>query len=720
MPSNTSDSSWDDDKPKANPTEDILGFASFAERLAKSIHVNNSAHGLVLGIYGRWGSGKSTLLNFIKWYLINQKPKTSDSDVIIMEFNPWLFSDSHRSLVYHFLHELLKILAPHKAIGKKLKTALARFLEAKLNSDDLTLVGEAITEFRPNLAKRGLQAILRKLSRTESLTDLKAKIHNGLSTGNMRIVVFIDDIDRLESGEMRQIFQLVKAVADFPRITYLLALDPQLVESVIDQKEYLDKIIQCPFVLPAADRRRLDELLEKRLLAIPGVSEARINKERWYYIYSEGIRNIITSPRRVVRFTNALTVSLAAVADEVDICDFVGIELLRIFYPELYATIRENKVLFTGHASQDFFGIGFMSREKAQAFHEAWLKQYTDAHFIKPLVDCLFPNLKPIWNRNLTIHSDTTIWMTQLRICEASRFDTYFQFSVPASELSNADLGQVLNSLVNERFEDTMLLSLVGADSKWEFLANGISVAVKEKWNAGEIAVVIRNLFQVADKLIEIADLRERGFMILGFDYQLLFLLAASLAALPKENAETLIQDIARESPAYFMLGKMIDYLADPKDTKKFSLSTEIVQGMQADFISRLRQLHAHSELLNHAKADYLIWLWSNWQPDGDFRTFAQEIMKNPIDLRKYLLKLIHKGRQTSSESPIAKEYEFLSLKRMPDEFMKALEEIASSVHNIATSSADDIRLRRLFDLAYDAVKRGAEPSYPENASKVE
>jgi predicted KAP-like P-loop ATPase len=54
------------DKPRLDPQQDRLGYAPFAEHLARSITKMSPAEGLVIGIYARWGSGKSTLLNFIE------------------------------------------------------------------------------------------------------------------------------------------------------------------------------------------------------------------------------------------------------------------------------------------------------------------------------------------------------------------------------------------------------------------------------------------------------------------------------------------------------------------------------------------------------------------------------------------------------------------------------------------------------------------------------
>ena len=86
----------------------------------------------------------------------------------------------------------------------------------------------------------------------------------------------VDDIDRLEAEEMRQLFTVIKALADFPNVIYLLAFDQAVVVQAIEKysgmpgQAYLEKIIQVPFVVPHVDRtvllnglaNRLEEILE--------------------------------------------------------------------------------------------------------------------------------------------------------------------------------------------------------------------------------------------------------------------------------------------------------------------------------------------------------------------------------------------------------------------------------------------------------------------------
>jgi predicted KAP-like P-loop ATPase len=90
------------DRPIEDPTDDRLGFAHFAEGLAKSLLGQTGTQGLVVGIHGPWGSGKTTLLNFVLHYLEElTRPSSAgrvdaraaeNPNLLVVRFNPWWFT----------------------------------------------------------------------------------------------------------------------------------------------------------------------------------------------------------------------------------------------------------------------------------------------------------------------------------------------------------------------------------------------------------------------------------------------------------------------------------------------------------------------------------------------------------------------------------------------------------------------------------------------------
>src|SRR5436853_7746307 len=91
---------------------------------------------------------------------------------------------------------------------------------------------------------------------------LKSRFENALANSSKRIVVMMDDIDRLDKAEIHTVFRLVKLLGDFPNTTYVLFFDEKRVAEALGEKyvgvaggkSFLEKIIQVPLSLPPASR----------------------------------------------------------------------------------------------------------------------------------------------------------------------------------------------------------------------------------------------------------------------------------------------------------------------------------------------------------------------------------------------------------------------------------------------------------------------------------
>lgn len=305
-----------------DPKEDRLGYYPFAKQVAESICKMAPREGFVIAIYGQWGSGKSTLLNFIIHH-ITQMPEKFQP--IIVRFNPWWFS-GQEDLTKRFFSQLQAVLG---------KEGFSKDDATKLMADFSDLVSEV-----PIIPYASSGKVLSKLIRPKpkDVTDLKEKIAKSLIEKNKRILVIIDDIDRLNSEEVRQIFRVIKAVADFPNITYLVAFDKRVAIKALKKtqgisgEDYLEKIVQVPFELPIPNKYSLRNLFLEKLDQIIGeTSEELFDNDYWSKVYLRGIESFIDTPRDIVRLINTLSVTYPSIKGEVNAVDFIAIETLRVF-----------------------------------------------------------------------------------------------------------------------------------------------------------------------------------------------------------------------------------------------------------------------------------------------------------------------------------------------------------------------------------------------------
>lgn len=370
----------DCDRPVTCREDDRLGFSPIAEHLAKAIIDQAAQDGLVFGIEGKWGSGKSTLINFT----IDALRRHGDTAPEIIEFSPWLVGnrdDLLRQLFDELAAAAVRIDDVDNSIGwwgwvrgriigdehaklrrkEKLRKSLGSKLRAfgRLAGGLANLAkasgaaGVPLADSVGTVLERGGEAVGGLFTAT-SMVERKREIVDALRLLSRRIVIFVDDLDRLEPREVSEVLRLVRAVADFPNVIYVLSYDPkvlgktlQKVVQVDDGAAFLEKIVQVSFRVPrpeAFDLRRwfqieVHSLFSAELEAID--DRKRSMRERLgQAIDLEGGRYLST-PRDVVRALNALRLHALPVRERIDIADMVWLQLVRIGNPELYTWVEE-------------------------------------------------------------------------------------------------------------------------------------------------------------------------------------------------------------------------------------------------------------------------------------------------------------------------------------------------------------------------------------------
>jgi hypothetical protein len=151
-----------------------------------------------------------------------------------------------------------------------------------------------------------------------SISKRKNELVGALKLLSRSIVVFIDDLDRLEPREASEVLRLIRAVADFPNIIYVLSYDPDVIAQTLskavqvdDGAAFLEKIVQVSFRVPrpeAYDLRRWLQTEVQKLFAeeLSSVQSNQDTAQRLVRaIEFEGGRYLKT-PRDVVRVLNAL------------------------------------------------------------------------------------------------------------------------------------------------------------------------------------------------------------------------------------------------------------------------------------------------------------------------------------------------------------------------------------------------------------------------------
>ena len=443
------------DRPKQHLTEDRLGYADFARTIARSIADLDTTDGMVLAVNGPWGSGKTTAVYMIEEALSEAQKDTDPGQRILpVRFNPWWFSEQE-DLVKAFFAELSTTIG--ETISEKVGRGFSMAARHIALSRGIVVAGLGLMPGGGAVAKLAEAAIdsVGSLAAPEkSLSQIRDQIVADLRGQNKRLLVIIDDIDRLPANEVRQIFRLVKSVANLPNVVYLLVFDRSLVEHIFEDcapdlgPKWHDKIIQAGFDLPPIQPIDLQRLFIEGVHKLVGDMEVP-NEIRWWNVYHDCVAPWLNVPRDVGRLLNALAVSWRPVARNVDFSDFVSIETLRLFEPDLYTFIRHNRGLLTGierdHASD---------RDSKEKLSKRILDTVEPDNHVrtKGSLQRLFPRLELVWGNHGYRSEFLREWDQERRICIERHFPAYFRFVVGSDVLVREELEEFTRNISDREF----------------------------------------------------------------------------------------------------------------------------------------------------------------------------------------------------------------------------------------------------------------------------
>jgi KAP family P-loop domain len=439
------------DNPVLDPAQDKFNRLPFAQRIAEVIVSRRDSSSIAIGIYGAWGEGKTTVFNFV------EKTLENNPDIICVRFNPWFFRDEEKLLLSFF---------------KTLADALNRNLTTRAQDIGgwLAKCGEIIAPLSladPTGSVRGSGQIFEKLGNLFSQVELeenKKRIEKILEEENKRLVIFIDDIDRLDKSEIQSIFKLIKLSAGFKNTVYLLAFDEEKVASAISEKygsgdleagrSFLEKIIQVPLTLPQVSFGSIqrfcfecvNEALKNAYLEL-----TEDDSRRFFKYFSEGLAIQLKTPRVAQRYGNTLNFSIPLLKGEVNIIDLLLIEGIKTLYPKLYNSIKEKPSYFLCEGLDQNVNFDKIKKIIIDFIEESTSDLSQEAQICaKNLLKELFPRLTGILG-NTHYGSDWQgRWTQQKRIASLQYFKRYFAYSIPEDDISDQNLMIFLDKLEKE------------------------------------------------------------------------------------------------------------------------------------------------------------------------------------------------------------------------------------------------------------------------------
>lgn len=434
---------YNSDKPISTPAEDKFKRYNFTKRIAETISNRKSDDGLVIGIYGAWGEGKTSVLNIL------EKELDLDSNIIVVKFNPWRFT-TEETLVLNFLTNISEALDRQLS---NLREKIGKFVQkygsaASVLNIDLSKIGDSLSD--------------------TALEELKNRVNDFLKESNKKVVIVIDDIDRLDKQELFAIFKLVKLTGDFSNTYYLLSFDDEMVASAIGERyangdkisgyNFLEKIIQVPLRIPKALSSSLlnytYELIND-VIKESGIVLSETEGQHIGYLISQNILLKITTPRLAVRYANSLSFLLPLLKGEVNHSDLILFEALKIYFPKHYDFIKNNSHYFI--ESYNSFS-GNTSSTKVEEFKSQFNLLNSDiskreATAITNIIIELFPRVNEALH-NSYVHEGEAKWTKEKKIGSAKYFNRYFLYSIPDNQLSDVYFDDFIKSISSKTLDE--------------------------------------------------------------------------------------------------------------------------------------------------------------------------------------------------------------------------------------------------------------------------
>lgn len=326
------------DVPIESLADDALGRKDFVNQL-KSVLQSESQerHALNIGLYGAWGEGKTSVMNLV------QRELRDDPAFVFVDFSSWEH-EKREDMPYLLFAQIARKVA--KRLDPGLGWMLFRYAVMLVPHKFVSLAGPL--EWVADL-------IVRVVNVSTSEERLKGKVEYRLRKLGAKIIVVLDDVDRLEAKDIQDVLRLIRTVGDIGGFVYCtLSSREHLLASIQkdegESHEALQKFINLELDLPPVPRPALQKVFLARANAVlRGSGLPELSEEATCLkIFSCYVQNC----RAVVRLVNELIVRIAFYQNKVEskrfpvnIDDLVAVSIIHLYDPDFWDRLYRGKEL---------------------------------------------------------------------------------------------------------------------------------------------------------------------------------------------------------------------------------------------------------------------------------------------------------------------------------------------------------------------------------------
>jgi hypothetical protein len=314
------------------------------------------------------------------------------------------------------------------------------------------------------------------------------------------------------------------------------------------------------------------------------------------------------------------------VAGEINLSEFLIVEMLRIHRPHVYHRVQENRDLLVGTAQL----LPPDERETYERFQRECGEEWSG---ISRLLQLLFPRLETLGGGTTYVASWQDRWRRDRRICTAEFFDRYFELVVPEHGIPEAEFREIWRDLespdglrrhferIGTTYERTMLLL-----EKME--AHQGSLAAPQRAPAALALFAAGDLFAM----------RAPSMLSTTPNMGLLILIRQVVDPLPVDERAAVVTQAIGDGD----LGTVAAFVHIQEEAaekkRPDSLTQDQLGGMKQQVVERIRKEAEKSTLIHSPHFHYLVWPWEKW--GGDTEEVARYVREAVADDEKLPLTL--------------------------------------------------------------------------------
>lgn len=394
------------DWPIESVDEDVFDLKDEAEKIAANIRNVDRNKTWSFAITAPWGTGKTSFMN-----MIIEQVKTAHRDD------------------FEFVHFIPRDCKSYHSIQEEFFAQLSCVL-SKYNSRCNSMVKDYMASLQL-IDNRGVIEKISNFYRIWDKTDIKENIGKSFESLAKRVLVVIDDFDRLSKDEILEVLKLIDSNAAFKNLIFLTAYDKKQVNKALgdayktEDACFVDKFFSLEFQIPSRPYTYISQFIIDNMCVIINADSSEknliasvVNNNR------KMLQDYIPTLRDAKRFVNQVVMDYKQVRGDVLVSEYVLVELLKYRYSDSLKKLYKKEYIERG---------GFFANNGIYYLKDLTGKQIEGID----VINSLFPR------------KDSQIGQSYHHVYEVQSFDNYFVNQIYAS-LRTRDMLTIFHQPIND------------------------------------------------------------------------------------------------------------------------------------------------------------------------------------------------------------------------------------------------------------------------------